>query len=86
MHCHYFHAGRLHHLDEEQALFPLLENQFRPFDGMIDILIQDHEEIEKDWEQLAGMLADPESITDTNLLRDLVRIASKEKVTEVSNT
>ncbi len=77
MHCHYFHAGRLHHLDEEQGLFPLLENQSRLFDGMIDLLIQDHEEIEEDWEQLAGMLADPESITDTSLLRDLVKAFEK---------
>ena len=77
MHCHYFHANRLHHLDEEQGLFPLLANQSLLFDGMVDLLIQDHEEIEDDWEPLARMLADPEHITDPKKLQELARSFEK---------
>jgi hemerythrin-like domain-containing protein len=77
MHCHYFHAGRLHHLDEEQGLFPLLVNQSRLFDGMVDLLIQDHEEIEADWDPLASMLADPEHITDPKEFLELARAFEK---------
>jgi len=71
LHCFYFHANRLHHLDEELAIFPLLENQSELYKGMTDLLIQDHEEIEYNWQSLAPILANPERIKDKNTLQKL---------------
>ncbi|MCK4493410.1 MAG: hemerythrin domain-containing protein [Methylococcales bacterium] len=62
MHCFYFHASRLHHLDEEEGLFPLLKNHSELFKGMMDLLVNDHEDIEYDWQLLAQMLGNPEKI------------------------
>jgi hemerythrin-like domain-containing protein len=71
MHCHYFHANRLHHLDEEQGLFPMLENRSQLFNGMIDLLIQDHEEIEALWEPLSLLLGKPGQLTEVVQLKEL---------------
>jgi hemerythrin-like domain-containing protein len=71
LHCFYFHANRLHHLDEEQGLFPLLTNYSHFYNGMMDLLTQDHEEIEYDWQLLAQLLGTPEQITDNNELQKL---------------
>ncbi len=68
LHCFYFHANRLHHLDEEQAIFSLLVNQSELYKGMVDLLTQDHEEIECDWQLLAPILANPEYIKDIEQL------------------
>lgn len=64
LHCQYFHAHRLHHLDEEQALFPLLEQQSQLFAGMVDLLTEDHEAIEEDWAALSPLLGGPEKIAN----------------------
>ena len=64
MHCFYFNANRLHHADEEQGLFPLLANRSRLYDGMIDLLVHDHEDIEELWMPLLQILGDPEKIED----------------------
>ena len=71
LHCFYFHANRLHHLDEEEALFPLLADHSHLYSGMMDLLTQDHEEIEYDWQLLAQLLGTPEKITDNNELQKL---------------
>ena len=71
IHCHFFHASRLHHLDEEQGLFLLLDNRSRLFDGMIDLLTQDHEEIEESWEPLSLLLGNPGQLTDIKQLKEL---------------
>ena len=71
LHCHYFHAHRLHHLDEEQALFPFLEQQSKLFDGMVDLLIDDHEAIEEGWEKLSKLLGNPENISDIPQFKEL---------------
>ncbi|MDQ7091470.1 MAG: hemerythrin domain-containing protein [Methylococcales bacterium] len=69
LHCFYFHANRLHHLDEEEALFPLLKNHSEFYDGMMDLLTQDHEEIEYEWQVLAENLGNPEQISDYSALQ-----------------
>jgi len=69
--CHYEHANHLHHQDEEQALFPLLIGKSALFDGMIERLMLDHEEIEKAWSLLAAQLKQPESIKDFERLQVL---------------
>jgi pyridoxamine 5'-phosphate oxidase len=69
--CHYEHANHLHHQDEEQALFPLLVGKSALFDGMIERLMLDHEEIEAAWIALATQLKNPEAITDFAALKGL---------------
>jgi len=81
LHCFYFHANRLHHLDEEQGLFPLLTDYSHFYNGMMDLLTHDHEEIEYDWQLLAQMLGTPEQITNNNELQKLA-IAFEKKQRE----
>jgi len=69
--CHYEHANHLHHQDEELALFPLLVGKSALFDGMIERLMLDHEEIEAAWIALANELKQPEKITDFAQLKNL---------------
>jgi hemerythrin-like domain-containing protein len=71
-HCFYFHANRLHHLDEEEGLFPFLKDHSELFKGMMDLLTQDHEEIEYDWQLLAQMLGSPEKIKDCHKFQEVV--------------
>lgn len=47
-------------------MLPLLVGQDLILDGMIERLTLDHEEIEQWWAELAGFLATPEKISDTN--------------------
>ncbi|MCK5872575.1 MAG: hemerythrin domain-containing protein [Methylococcales bacterium] len=72
MHCFYFHASRLHHLDEEEGLFPLLKNHSELFKGMMDLLVNDHEDIEYDWQLLAKMLGNPEQIKGNDTFQETV--------------
>lgn len=69
IHCFYYHASRLHHLDEEQVLFPLIINHSQLHKGMADLLTQDHEEIEHLWRLLAQMLGKPEQIGNNDQLQ-----------------
>ncbi len=71
MFCHYEHANHLHHQDEELALFPLLVGKSALFDGMIERLMLDHEEIEAAWLALAEQLKQPDAITDFENLQRL---------------
>lgn len=71
MHCFYFNANRLHHTDEEQGLFPFLTSRSKLYDGMIDLLVQDHEEIEELWISLLEILGNPEKIEDFTKLQTL---------------
>lgn len=64
MYCHYSHANRLHHKDEEELLFPVLINQSNLLLEMIERLMMDHEEIEASWDLLAGKLNNPHLISD----------------------
>ncbi len=79
LHCFYFHANRLHHLDEEQGLFPLLTNYSPFYNGMMDLLTHDHEEIEYDWQLLAQMLGTPEEISDHRKFQGLAMTFEKKQ-------
>ena len=70
MHCHYFHANPLHHLDEEHGLFPLIVDRSQLINGMIERLVLDHEEIEEEWNVLGALLARPNQITDVEQFRE----------------
>lgn len=73
LHCHFLRANRLHHRDEECALFPLLVHASPFVDGMIERLTLDHEEIEEAWDALAALLARPEQIGDADMLTSRAR-------------
>lgn len=68
LHCYYTRATRLHHHDEEKALFPLILKKSFLIDGMLERLLLDHEEIEEAWNELARMLGRPEHICDKDQL------------------
>ncbi|MGR9053249.1 MAG: hemerythrin domain-containing protein, partial [Gammaproteobacteria bacterium] len=69
LHCHYHYANRLHHLDEERGLFPLLLDKPRIIDAMIERLMVDHEEIEQAWDALSVMLGAPAGIGDVKAFK-----------------
>ncbi|MGH8582284.1 MAG: hemerythrin domain-containing protein [Gammaproteobacteria bacterium] len=71
--CYYDQATRLHHRDEERALFPLIVNRSFLIDGMIERLALDHEELENLWVALAGGLGGLGTITDRGEWRERVR-------------
>lgn len=70
-HCHYFHANRLHHLDEEHGLFPMIVDHSELINGMIERLVLDHQEIEEEWNALGAMLGRPGEISDFKQFRGL---------------
>ena len=62
---HYFTtAGKLHHLDEEQDLFPLLIEQSTELADIIQTLQQDHIRLDSTWAQLEHLLSEPAIIKD----------------------
>ena len=72
-HGYYTRANKLHHQDEELALFPLIVNRSFLIDGMIERLALDHEEIEEVWGELSGLLSTPEKIPGMGKLRSITR-------------
>lgn len=52
LYAFYRQANRLHHQDEELALFPLVVGQDLLLDGMLERLALDHLEIEEAWQVL----------------------------------
>lgn len=70
-HNYYTRANKLHHQDEEHALFPAIVNRTFLIDGMIERLTLDHEEIEEGWDELSPLLATPEKITTAGKLNRL---------------
>ncbi len=61
---YYEGTTRLHHQDEERALFPFIVNKSFLTDGMIERLALDHEEIDEHWSKLNEVLRAPERIAD----------------------
>ncbi len=61
---YYEGTTRLHHQDEERALFPFIVNKSFLTDGMIERLALDHEEIDEHWAKLNEILRAPEQIAD----------------------
>ncbi len=64
VHRYFSTAGRHHHEDEEQDLFPVLAATCPELVRTIDELKQDHREMERLWTQLEPLLADPGSVID----------------------
>jgi hemerythrin-like domain-containing protein len=64
-------AGRHHHEDEEQNLFPRLRSQ-PDLAGLLERLARDHQRMEMLWLQLAPLLARPETIVDRDAFEKLV--------------
>ncbi len=52
-------AGVLHHLDEEQSLFPILIRTSMKMADLIHMLKQAHKQSDELWEQLEPLLSDP---------------------------
>ncbi len=63
VHRYFTTAGRHHHQDEEQDLFPLLRSD-ASLAGLIDALAADHLRMEALWQGLEPLLAAPDSIHD----------------------
>jgi len=72
VHRYFTTAGRHHHADEEQDLFPLLRG-----DPSLALLLagleSDHRRMESLWSQLEPLLAAPDTITDIDALAARVR-------------
>jgi hemerythrin-like domain-containing protein len=63
IHRYFSSAGRQHHADEEQDLFPVLRSE-PAFAGLLDALASDHAAMESLWLRLEPLLAAPETIHD----------------------
>ena len=64
VHRYFSTAGVLHHMDEEQDLFPLLIGQSLKMATIIHELKQDHVAMNKAWEDLSTALARPASLEE----------------------
>ena len=80
---YYDAATRLHHQDEERALFPFIVNKSFLTDGMIERLALDHEEIDEHWAKLNEVLRAPEQIVDPAQLLDLTARFEKHLKTHI---
>jgi len=65
VHRYFSSAAVLHHMDEEQDLFPLLIGSSLKVAAIIDGLKQEHGTINEIWKKLAPVLAHPASIEKT---------------------
>lgn len=64
-------AGKHHHQDEEQELFPRLARQSLKLADLIHRLRQDHEAMEQAWQQLQPQLLTPTKIEDLAAFQQL---------------
>ncbi len=64
IHRYFSTAGKLHHMDEEQDLFPVLIGSSLKIATIIHGLKQDHIKIDNSWDKLAPLLARPASIEE----------------------
>jgi hemerythrin-like domain-containing protein len=63
-------AGRQHHADEEQDLFPLLRTE-PTLVGLLDTLAHEHVDMESLWQLLEPLLAAPDTIHDLDAFAHL---------------
>ena len=66
IHRYFSSAGVLHHMDEEQNLFPLLIGSSLKIATIIHGLKQDHIKINESWEKLSPVLGRPATIEGTS--------------------
>ncbi len=81
--AYYEGTTRLHHQDEERALFPFIVNKSFLTDGMIERLALDHEELDEHWAKLNEVLRAPEQIADPALLLELAARFEKHLKTHI---
>ena len=62
-------AGKLHHADEEEDLFPLLQRQTLKLAQLIHDLKREHERLDALWAQLDSRIAWPRNISDPDAFR-----------------
>ncbi len=70
IHRYFSSAGRQHHADEEQDLFPMLRTE-PALSGLLDTLAREHGVMENLWRQLDPLLAAPDTIHDLNAFTQL---------------
>jgi hemerythrin-like domain-containing protein len=63
IHRYFSSAGRQHHADEEQDLFPALRAE-PALASLLDALARDHAEMESLWQRLEPLLDAPDTIHD----------------------
>lgn len=63
IHRYFSSAGRQHHADEEQDLFPRLRSE-PALTGLLDTLTREHVAMESLWQRLEPLLAAPDTIHD----------------------
>jgi len=73
IHRYFASAGRQHHADEEQDLFPRLRIE-PALTGLLDTLTREHVAMESLWQRLEPLLAAPDTIHD---LDAFARLASE---------
>jgi len=71
VHRYFSTAGRHHHEDEEQDVFPLLRGD-ASLARLIDALTAEHRQMESIWLELEPLLAQPETIRDPDDFSRLV--------------
>lgn len=72
VHRYFSTAGRHHHADEEQEIFPRLARQNLRLADLVHRLRRDHEAMDELWRQLEPLLARPATITDPAAFGELV--------------
>jgi hemerythrin-like domain-containing protein len=63
-------AGRQHHADEEQDLFPRLRTE-PGLAGLLDTLVREHAVMESLWQRLEPLLTAPDTIRDLDAFAQL---------------
>ncbi len=66
-------AGKHHHQDEEQDLFPRLARQSLKLADLVHRFKQDHEKLDAQWAELEPLLARPAKIEDTDAFLDMAQ-------------
>ncbi len=70
IHRYFSSAGRRHHADEEQDLFPRLRTE-PALTGLLDTLTREHVAMESLWQRLEPLLAAPDTIHDLDAFAGL---------------
>ena len=71
VHRYFSTAGRHHHQDEEQDVFPILNRQSIKLAELIHSLRQEHAEMDALWQELEPNLLRPAAIEDRQAFREL---------------
>ncbi len=73
VHKYFSVAGKHHHQDEEQDLFPRLARQSLKLADMVHRFKLDHEKLDAMWAELEPLLARPAKIEDTDTFMTLAQ-------------